>query len=154
MVIVIDTRQQKNKHKIKEDYFKTNGVKFVRSKLFVGDYSRLDNMSVCIDTKKDVCELASNICGKQHERFRNECLKAKENGIKLIILIEEVVENLNNWVSPLKKNGEFLTIVKGETLKKCIETMEIKYGVKFLFCSKLIAPKVILRLLNTSGELC
>ncbi|MEG2274176.1 MAG: hypothetical protein RSC44_02485, partial [Clostridia bacterium] len=83
MIIQCDTRQQDSKHILKEQYFASVGIKCVRSKLFVGDYTRLDNQTICVDSKQDLVEVAGNICGKQHERFRAECIKAKENGIQL-----------------------------------------------------------------------
>ena len=49
---------------------------------FVGTYN------VCVDTKKDIEELVNDIIGKQHERFRDECIFAQNNGIQLYILVE------------------------------------------------------------------
>ena len=90
MIILVDSRQQEGKHDIKERWFASHGVETRRTKLYVGDYTLPTNQSVCIDTKKDIQELVSDICGKQHERFRNECLRAQEAGIKLIILTENI----------------------------------------------------------------
>ena len=56
---------------------------------FVGTYN------VCVDTKKDIEELINDIVGRQHERFRDECIFAQNNGVKLYIL----VENLGGLVS-------------------------------------------------------
>ena len=88
-MIVIDTRQQAGKHKHKEEVWALLGVQSVRSKLIVGDYTRLDNQTVSVDTKKDIVEVAGNICGKQHERFRAECELARKCNIRLVVLIEE-----------------------------------------------------------------
>lgn len=93
MIIVEDTRNQVSKHKELNDTLTAKGFTIVRSKLFVGDYTRLDNQTVCIDTKKDINEIAGNICGKQHERFKAECIRARDNFIKLIVLIEEIPPN-------------------------------------------------------------
>lgn len=51
---------------------------------FVGTYD------VCVDTKKDIDELINDIVGKQHERFRDECIFAQNNNIKLYILVENI----------------------------------------------------------------
>lgn len=51
---------------------------------FVGTYD------VCVDTKKDIEELVNDIIGKQHERFRDECIFAQNNGVKLYILVENL----------------------------------------------------------------
>mgnify|MGYP003571249163 CR=1 FL=1 len=49
---------------------------------FVGTYDR------CVDTKNSIEELLNDIIGQQHERFRDECILAQNNGIKLYILVE------------------------------------------------------------------
>lgn len=49
---------------------------------FIGTYN------VAVDTKFSIEELLGDIIGKQHERFRDECILAQNNGIKLYILVE------------------------------------------------------------------
>lgn len=154
MIIIEDSRQQIGKHKQKLDYFAAQGIKTVRTKLFCGDFSRLDCQTICIDTKQDLLELSSNICGKQHPRFRNECIRAAENGIKLIVLVEEDlnIDNLADWKSPVRKLGKLkgqpFTQIKGETLAKAMRTMTEKYGVDFLFCNKADSGAKIIELLK------
>ena len=89
MIILEDTRNQIGKHELLNRQLEQMGCRVMRSKLFVGDYTQAANQSICIDTKKDILELAGNICGRQHERFRAECERAKISQIRLIILIEE-----------------------------------------------------------------
>lgn len=141
-IIVEDTRNQIKKHELKHYYWDEIGQKYIRSKLYVGDYSRLDNQTVCIDTKKDLLEIANNICGKSHERFRNELIRAQETNIKLIVLIESTWtrETAWGWTSRYTK-------VQGSTLMKAMISMEKKYGVEFIFCTKQEAPKKIIELL-------
>ncbi len=149
MIIVEDTRNQTGKHKAKSEYFAKQGIQVVRSKLYVGDYTRLDNQTLCIDTKKDILEIAANVCGKQHERFRAECIRAKECGIKLVVLIEEKpLDGLQGWCSPRNRQGKPLTQVKGETLSKALKTMSEKYGVEFVFCTKQESGAKIVELLG------
>ena len=90
MLILCDSRQQEGKHNLKEKWFAEHGIETRRTKLYVGDYTLPTDQSICIDTKKDIQELVGDICGKQHERFRNECIRAQEAGIRLIILTENV----------------------------------------------------------------
>lgn len=127
-LIFIDTRQQISKHLEKDIYFKEHGCDTKRTKLFVGDYTKLDQR-ICVDTKRNILELAGNICGKQHERFRNECIRAQEAGIQLVVLIEQVPPDgdLSKWTSKH-------TQASGETLGKAMRTMTEKYGVRFEFC--------------------
>lgn len=147
MIIVEDTRNQIGKHKQINDDLTKLGFQVVRNKLFVGDYARLDNMTVCIDTKKDWVEVVGNICGKQHARFREECLRAKMAGIKLIILVEEEV-SIQSWHSPLKRNGEPYCKVSNIVLEKAMKTMTEKYGVEFMHCKKSETAKIILKILG------
>ena len=159
MIIVQDSREQEGKHTHILTYLEEQNIKVVRSKLFVGDYTLLNNQSVCIDTKKDVLELFMDLT-KDHIRFRNECIRAKENGIQLIILVEEELPNHNlaEWVSPVwkantpkHKKGEKKTQANPATMRKAMITMQEEYGVKFLFCNRKDTPKIIVNILS-KGE--
>ena len=150
MILIEDTRNQIGKHKELNEQLERLGIKVIRTKLFVGDYSRLDNQTICVDTKKDWLEVAGNLT-KQHERFRAECLRAKNNGIKLTILVEEDLP-ADRWESPRKRNGEVLSGVKGEVLQKIINTMQNKYDVNFIYCDKKETAKRLLEILGGTYE--
>lgn len=147
MILIEDTRNQVGKHKILNNEFNKLGVAVVRNKLYVGDYSRIDDMTTCIDTKKDWVELAGNICGKQHERFRDECLRARDAQIRLIILVEEEIP-IDEWKSPRKRNGGLISHTSNMVLKKAMNTMTEKYGVEFMNCAKTETAKTILKILG------
>ncbi len=170
MIILEDTRQQVERHKIKHKYFDDNGIEVRRSKLFVGDYTLPTDQTVCVDTKKDIQELIGDLCGKQHDRFRHELIRAQETGIKLYILVENrgglvrytkdiynptitELSELHSWKNPrlfIRRNGKQLypTATKGITLQKICYTMEQKYGCKFLFCTPEDSGKTIIELLG------
>ena len=170
MILLEDTRQQAERHNIKHKWFAENGIEIRRSKLWVGDYTLPANQSVCIDTKKDIQELIGDICGKQHERFRDELIRAQEAGIQLIILVENKgglikgtrdicnptirsLSELHSWMNPrlfIRRNGKQLypNATKGQTLQKACHTMQKKYGVKFLFCTPEESGAEIVRLLQ------
>lgn len=147
MIIVEDTRNQIGKHQLLNKQLTDLGYEVVRTKLYVGDYTRLDNMSICIDTKKDWVELAGNICGKQHTRFREECLRAKSAHIRLFVLVEEEI-SIEEWNSPRRRNGSKICNVSKEILNKAMSTMSGKYGVQFLNCSKKETAKKIIEILG------
>lgn len=65
ILILEDTKQQGNKHKLKHNYFRSVGVYWNRTSLYCGDYTLPSNQSVCVDTKKDIAELISDIQVKQ-----------------------------------------------------------------------------------------
>lgn len=172
MIILCDTRQQANKHKLKDEWFEKNDIEVRRTKLYVGDYTLPANQSVCVDTKKDVMEIVGDICGKQHERFRSELLRAKEADIQLYILVENEsftiprtnvvspyigkLEDLHKWVNPrlwIRKNGKqaYPNATRGVTLMKAAMSMEKRYGVRFVFCRPKDAGQTIIDLL-TGGK--
>jgi hypothetical protein len=87
--------------------FDKQGVKHYISKLWAGDYMSLDNPRLIIDRKQNLSEYCANTC-QNHDRFRNELIRAQENGIKLIILIEhnnriKSIDDVETWENPRRK---------------------------------------------------
>jgi hypothetical protein len=67
----------------------------------------LDNPRMIIDRKQNLSEYCANTC-QNHERFRSELIRAQENGIKLIILIEhstriKSIKDVEIWENPRRK---------------------------------------------------
>lgn len=191
-----DKANQENKHIKKNKYWLKQNIEVIRVPLPVGDYvlvndkiqdvldrkaargiepkkmDFLGTYNICIDTKKDIQELVSDICGKQHDRFRDECILAQNNGIKLIVLIENdyqaltkdgsianktihSLSELHSWKNPrlfIRKCGKqvYPNATKGLTLQKACHTMSWKYGVKFEFCSSAEAGAKVIELLGGS----
>ena len=137
MTILEDSRQQIGKHRNIEAYCRQQGIRIVRVRLLVGDYmlAGAGGGGISVDTKMGVPEIASN-CFQEHERFRDECQQAKDCGIQLIVLIEEVPPGgeVRNWVSPLDRYGKPKYKFDPVTLQKVMETMTDRYGVLFRFC--------------------
>jgi hypothetical protein len=104
--------------------------------MYVGDYTIANDQQRAVDTKQDVLEIVHDIMSSDHERFRAECERANNAGIKLLVLIEEVLPDggLINWKSPTDSRGKPFTKVNGETIKRAMLTMTMKYGVRFRFC--------------------
>ena len=135
MIIQEDTRQQAGKHNIKHAYFDDNEIGVVRCKLPFGDYAPIPPVSV--DTKKDMDEIAQNICGKEHRRFVNECKAARDAGCKLIILVENTIgisdlSQVHLWKNP--RSCYSPNCVQGPRLQKAMETISSRYGAEFRFC--------------------
>lgn len=169
MIIQCDTRQKLKHHTVKENYFRSKGFKLVHSKMLVGDYQIPCDGSVVVDTKKNILELYQNII-QQHDRFHNECVLAKRGKIKLYILVENKdgikdVDGIKNW-----KNPQFIRYKKqckdaqehgrkepkppasNEHLIKSMNSMTMKYGVEFLFCSPDEAGEIVLKILTEEKE--
>lgn len=152
MIIECDTRQQKQAHIIKA--FDDAGVKYIRNKLYCGDYKRVDSPKVIIDTKKNLLETSGNLCKvTEHARIKREIAKACDIGCERFIFLiadSEItsVDEVHNWKVPTKKDGTKYTKVKPETLEKIMKTMQTKYGVEFMFCKKRDMGKKIIGLLQ------
>lgn len=150
MTFVHDTRDKATKHRNVDEYLVEQGHKVVRSKLFVGDVSLLNNQSVCIDLKRNLQEVAVNV-GQDHARFKRELERAQEYGIHLIFLVEhggaiKTLEDVQGWNNPrLKDHPLALT---GPRLYKIMLTMQNKYGIEWLFCDKRCTGKRIIELLG------
>lgn len=146
-----DTRNQIGKHRNIQFYCKQNGIRIERCRLLVGDYmlAGAGGGGISVDTKMGVPEIASN-CFQEHERFKAECVKAQECGIRLIVLIEEVPPGgeVRNWVSPLDRFGEPKHKFNPMTLQKVMETMTERYGVQFRFCDGRSTGKVLMEILK------
>ena len=83
-VLIEDTRQQKDKHDEKHEWWGAHGVRLIRSKLAFGDYSLPPVMAV--DTKASIQELAYDIdC--DHRRFHDEITGARDAGVALVVLV-------------------------------------------------------------------
>ena len=95
-----------------------------------------------------------------HRRFKAECVRAIEQGIQLIVLVEEMPPfgEVDLWEVPRWKTsnqwhryGDPMTLIKPSALKKAMQTMTEKYGVKFRFCHRRETPRKVIRYLK--GEL-
>ena len=198
MILISDKAQQKGKHTEKEQYWEGLGIDIVNLPLPCGDYiiandkvldviarkqkrgilvkkmDLLGTYNVTVDTKKDIQELVNDICGKQHDRFRDECILAQNNGIKLYILVQNEgglikytkdvynktitrLEDLHSWKNPrlfIRKKGVQLhpKATRGETLMKACLTMQKEYGVEFVFCHNRDQGHMVLELLQREVE--
>lgn len=135
MVLFEDVRNKPGKHKNIHAYCEQNGIKIIRQCLNVGDYMIANRGDIVVDTKYGVPELAMDVF-QDHERFRNECERAKECGIKLIVLVEETLPEgrLDKWKSPLDRYGKPRHKFDPAILRKALYTMQEKYGISVRFC--------------------
>ena len=196
MIILEDKAQKEDKHSVKHRYWESHGHEIIRVPLPVGDYILMNDKvqdvldrktargiepkkmdflgtyNVCVDSKFSIQELVSDICGQQHQRFRDECILAQNNGIKLYILVQNdyeivysrngrTIENytitdlkdLHKWVNPrlwIFRSGKqvYPKATRGSVLQKACYSMEQKYGCSFIFVSTRNAGEKILSLLT------
>lgn len=154
MYIIEDTKQKQGQHEVKRQGFASRQIEVIRNQLPFGDYALAPKVSV--DTKKNMEEIAGNICGpkKEHLRFKQECVRAREAGCQLYILVENeegitCLDQVPEWKNP--RCVYHPDCVQGPRLAKAMETMQERYGCVFLFCRPEEAAGKILELL-TGGE--
>ena len=104
-------------------------------------------ITLSIDTKKSLLEVCGNICSRQHERFKDELIRADG---RLVLLIEEAgitcLEDVYWWDNPrLKKNPR---ATKGTALFKSLCTIRDEYAVDIRFCHRKDTGREILRILG------
>jgi len=165
MQVQVDTREHAKEWERIKGKFDALGVQYFRSKMYVGDYQSLDNPRLVIDRKKDLQEICGNVC-QQHERFKAELLRAKEQGIKLVILCEhgadiKTLEDVFFWQNPRKYQIRWKTVngkrvkdvvsakaVDGNQLYKSLCTIRDRYNVDFVFCQKEETGQKIIEILG------
>lgn len=170
MTIQIDTREKARAIKRIVSDFDALGVRHYSSKLFVGDYMNLDNPRVLIDRKQNLAELCANVSDvpKKDEsgrfkrdsngriiseriRFIDELKRAKDAGLRLIILCEhgggiKCLEDVAKWKNPRLAVSPLA--VSGVRLHKILSAVSQNYGVSFEFCDKRNTAKHIISLLG------
>ena len=171
MTIIEDTGQQAGQHENIRAYCEQHGIILRRQKLNVGDYIIAPKVSV--DTKKGMEEVYNNLV-QDHDRFRRECIRAQEDGTRLIILIENndgfrSLDDVLLWRNPrvdkyyekyafalaAHKHGKSdIRIPKppmdNKRLVRIMETMHDRYGVEWMFCSTAETGAKVVEIL--SGE--
>lgn len=147
-MIICDTREKKNRHIIQ--YFEQREIPYKIAKLDTGDYMDSESNRITIDRKQNLDELCGNLFSPDRSRFWREVRRAKAEGIKMIVLIEQggmikTLKDVPKW------RGKY-TKVSGYSLYNEICRCHIAYGVEFLFCDKRSTGKRIAELLAKGAD--
>lgn len=146
-MIIVDSREKKWENI--RSYFDEHSVNYTVHKLDVGDYLNTDNSRIVVDRKRDLQELCSNLSKGDSNimRFTREAARAKESGVRLIVLIEgtncKSVKDVCGWKSKYSKHS-------GKWLNDKMFTLTLTYGVEWQFCKRNETAKRILELLDDS----
>lgn len=198
MTLIEDTNNKIGKHILKNKRWLENGITVARYRLPVGDYILMNDkvrdvidrkakrgisvkmldflgtFNVCCDSKQSIQELVMDF-QQEHERFRDSLILARNNNIKLYIVVENdfqwisqkknifntpvrCIKDLYRWKNPrafIFKGGKqaYPNCAKGSWLAKCCTTCEEKYGCKFVFCKPDESAEIILKILEGKYEL-
>lgn len=142
LTILSDSREQVNGHVL--GYFDTKGVPHTPRKLDVGDYSAtIGEMTlerdITIERKANIDEIAWNFT-VDRQRLEDEFLRAKANGTKVFLLIENCSWGdifLHNYRSKLLPKSLIATLL----------SWQIRYNLTIIFCKPDETGKIIYCLL-------
>ena len=137
LTIICDTREQDTHC---EEFFKKKNVPCVVRKLDVGDYSaQIGNMtlerSAVIERKHDLEELCGNMTADR-DRFEREFLRAKAQGIKVFLIVENA-----SWGDIFL--GNYRSKLAPQSLVASILSWIARYDVTVIFCKPNETPRLI-----------
>ena len=150
LTIQIDTREKAKAIKKIIKHFDEQGIKWISTKCYVGDYVSLENSRLTVDRKQNLTEVYGNVIN-DHVRFKAELVRAKELGIQIVILVEHggninCLEDVREWDNPrrflYKKNTKKLLIAKGLVEKHDIFDCEELYNICKVNHIKVFKPPV------------
>ena len=151
MYIYLDSREKREATQNIEAHFQNNGIKYMRTKLPVGDYMNLDNPRVLVDRKFNIAELAMN-CTKDHARFKRELDRLVDIESHMTILVEQntykdrgktiKVNSIEDLILWTPKYGK----ICGEQIYRVLASWTNKYPIEVKFCNKRSTGKEILKI--------
>jgi len=140
----------------------------------IGKMDLMFDIKVAVDRKNSIDECAGNICGADHERFREEAIRAQKAGAKFYVLVENDqgitdLDGVKHWDNPrmhrynkikyMHSIGKWQSIplpkkapTASMTLFKAMWTMQKKYDVKWVFVRPEDAAQKIAELLGGETE--
>ena len=133
MVFCIDTREQPTENLAKRmEYLQPN----VRETLPAGDYTAKTLLPdgtwfyvpTAVERKMSLTEIAGNLT-RERDRFRAEFNRARENEIRLYILIEQA-----SWEAAY--SGAYRSKMKPQSLIASLLTWSARYGCSLLVCDR------------------
>src|SRR5574344_291351 len=143
-MIICDSREKKNQHIL--DYFIKHNIKYEIKKLDTADYFNTDNPQVVVDRKRNLNEVAQNLCSPDSSRFWREIRRSCSEKKKMIILVEhgsniKSLADVSGWTSKYTK-------LSGSRLQAEMYRLGIAYNITWEFCSKRSTGKRIMELLS------
>ena len=116
----------------------------------MGDYMTGHDAKISVDRKQNLGEVCNNLC-QGYRRFTAECQRAKDAGIKLVVLIEhggkiKALEDVAIWKNPRSKDSPYA--VGGIRLQYIMMRVAMEYGIEWQFCEKRQTGKRIIDILS------
>lgn len=142
LTIIADSREQVNDHLV--EWWDQKHIPHITRKLDIGDYSaQIDDLTleedIVIERKRNLDEIAVNFSASR-ERFEREFLRAKANGTKVFLIIENATWEdiyLHNYRSQLSEKSFIASLM----------SFQIRFNITILFCAPQNTPRLIYGLL-------
>ncbi len=138
LTIICDTREQVNEHVT--GYFDQKKIARASRKLDTGDYSAMiGDMTlehdITIEKKNSIDEIAGNFT-KDRQRFEDEFIRAKAEGLKVFLLVENCSWSdilLHNYNSKMDPNSLIATLL----------SWQVRYNITVVFCKPSESGQII-----------
>lgn len=138
LTIIIDTQEKVNGHIT--EFFDKKKIPQVQRSLDIADYSAMiGNMTwehdVVVERKANIDEIAGNFTA-QRARFEREFLRAKANGCKVFLVIENC-----SWSDIFLHNYQSKLLPK--SLVASLLSWQIRFNITIIFCKQSETAQII-----------
>lgn len=129
LTVIVDSREQVNRHLT--SWLDSKGVQHITRALETGDYSAMlggetFEDEVVVERKANIDEIAGNFT-QGRERFEREMIRAKANGIKVFLIIENA-----SWHDIMLHN--YHSQLKPQSLIASLLSWQVRYNITVMFC--------------------
>lgn len=138
MIIITDTREQKPLEFAPNHYIEC----IDRKKLNVGDYAvryKDGYIPPFRFERKSISDLFGTM-GRGYKRFKKEMIRAQEQELQLIIIVEGTMQRVKYWTDSEHHNFRLMLAdrkrhcMTGDSLIKKLFTLYHRYGIQTVFC--------------------
>lgn len=144
-MIQIDTREKPQAIANIKAFFDKHNIEYIDKKMDIADYCVIGKENLVIDRKRNLQEVAQNLCSNDKSRFWREVRLAYQNHVRMIVLVEQSgindLRNVRNWQSKYQR-------LSGARLQEEMYRIAMAYGIEWKFCHKNSTGKVICELLG------
>ena len=144
-MIQIDTREKPQAIANIKAFFDKNNIEYIDKKMDISDYCVIGKEKLVIDRKRNLQEVAQNLCSNDKSRFWREVRLAYQNHVRMIVLVEQSgindLKDVRNWQSKYQR-------LSGARLQEEMYRIAMAYGIEWKFCHKNSTGKVICELLG------
>lgn len=154
-MLIVDSREQWTQARSTDQhirrYLDKHQIQYEIRKLDCGDYMLSENPTLAIDRKQSLEELARNLLNRSDSsRFWREVRRARESGVRLVVLCEhggqiKSINDVPKWKSKYSP-------VHGRRLVDEMIRLELGYGIRWEFCDKRSTGRRIIEILTENVQ--